>query len=162
MEEHLFPVRNKEKVGFINRWGKIIIDFEFEEATAFSEGLARIYYKDKVGCIDMKGQMVIPTQFEGVREFSEGLAAVSVEEKYGYINRDGLIVIPPTFYNVGSFQNGFANIMSDIMSASSFINKEGTVVLTEKVSLTSAYNEGLINCTGLLLPDLTRVIAARN
>ena len=142
----MFPVNKKGKVGFIDRSGKLVIGYDFEEASAFSEGIARVFHNDKVGCIDTKGQLVIPIQFEDMREFSEGLAVVGVKGKYGYINKDGQMVIPAAFYEADSFQNGLAKIRNDMMSAGSFINKDGKIILSERMGLTSKYNEGLIKC----------------
>jgi hypothetical protein len=146
MEETLFLVQKNGKVGFINKAGQIIIDLEFDGASLFSEGIARVFYKDKVGCIDTKGNLVIPIQYEDMREFSEGFAVVTVNDKQGYINKKGEIIIPPIFYAADSFQNGFAIVREDMFTEGSFINKEGRTILTKRVSLTSAYCEELINC----------------
>ena len=146
MEEDLFHVQKNGKVGFINKAGQVVIDFEFDGASLFSEGIARVFYKDRVGCIDTKGNLVIPIQYENMREFSEGLAVVTVNDKLGYVNKKGEITIPPIFYTADSFQNGFAIVCEDMFTAGSFINKEGQTVLTKRIALTSAYSEGLINC----------------
>jgi hypothetical protein len=146
MEDSLFHVQKNGKVGFINNKGQVIIDFEFDEVSLFSEGLARVFYKDKVGCVDTKGNLVIPIQFKDMLEFSEGLAVVTVRGKQGYIDKTGQIVIPPKFYEADSFQNGFAKVRENMMTVGSFINKDGKTVLTERIALTSTYSEGLINC----------------
>ena len=146
MQETLFHVQKNGKVGFINKAGQVVIDFEFDAASNFSEGIARVFYKDRVGCIDTKGNLVIPIQYEDMREFSEGFAVVSVNDKWGYINKKGEIIIPPVFYEAESFQNGFAKVREDMMTAGSFINKEGGTVITKRLALTSIYSEELINC----------------
>jgi len=146
MQEALFHVQKNGKVGFINKTGQVVIDFEFDGASHFSDGIARVFYKDKVGCIDTKGNLVIPIQFEEMGQFSEGLAFVTIDDKQGYINKKGEIMIPPIFYEADSFQNGFAKVREDMFTGGSFINKEGRRVLTKRVTLTSAYCEELINC----------------
>jgi hypothetical protein len=146
MKDALFHVQKNGKVGFINKKGQVIIDFEFDGASHFSEGIARVFYKDRVGCINTKGNLVIPIQFEDMRAFSEGLAAVKVSDKWGYINKQGEIIIPPIFYVAEKFQNGFAKVREDMFTAGSFINRERRTVLAKRVALTSAYCEELINC----------------
>jgi len=54
----------------INR-GQVVIDFEFDGASNFSEGLAPVFYKNKVGCID---------QATSKDEAEQGLS--SLEEKW--------------------------------------------------------------------------------
>jgi hypothetical protein len=146
MEEALFQVQKKGKVGFINNSGQVVIDFEFDSVSDFSEGLARVYYKKKVGCINTKGNLVIPIKYEDMREFSDGLAVVEIKGGQGYIDRTGHVVIPPKFHNAGSFQNGFALVENPQKPWASFINKSGEIVLTNRVHPLSRYNEGLINC----------------
>ncbi|MBS1605240.1 MAG: WG repeat-containing protein [Bacteroidetes bacterium] len=146
MKETLFLVQRNGRFGFINIAGQVVIDFEFDGASQFSEGIARVFYKGKVGCIDTKGNLVIPIQHENILAFSEGLAVVTINKKDGYINKKGEITIPPIFYQAGLFQNGFAKVQKDMMNAGCFINKDGQTILTKRLGLSSTYSEGLINC----------------
>jgi hypothetical protein len=146
MEEALFQVQKNGKVGFINNRGQVVIDFEFDGVSDFSEGLARVFYKNKVGCIDTRGNLVIPIKYEDMLEFSDGLAVVDIKGGQGYIDRTGQIVIPPKFHRAYSFQNGFAIVENPKKPWASFINKSGEIVLTDRVNPLSRYNEGLINC----------------
>ena len=146
MEEALFQVQRNNKVGFINEAGQVIIDFEFDGASQFSDGIARVFYKGKVGCIDTNGNLVIPIQYENMLSFSEGLAAVTINEKKGFISKKGEIIIPPLFYDVSPFKNGLAKVREDMFSEGCFINKGGQKVITKSVALTSTYSEELINC----------------
>jgi hypothetical protein len=146
MEEALFQVQKNGKVGFINNRGQVVINFEFDEVSDFSEGLARVFYKNKIGCIDTKGNLVIPIKYEYMLEFSDGLAVVEVKSGQGYIDRTGQIIIPTKFHRANSFQNGFAVVENPKKPWASFINKSGEIVLTDRVNPLSRYNEGLINC----------------
>ena len=54
--EGLAAVSENGKWGFIDKKGKVVIDFQFDEVGDFSEGLARVRNKDdKWGYIDKKG-----------------------------------------------------------------------------------------------------------
>ena len=62
--------------GFIDKSGKVVIEPQFDNVSAFSEGLAQVEKDDKWGFIDKNGKVVIEPQYDYVRDFSEGLAEV--------------------------------------------------------------------------------------
>jgi hypothetical protein len=124
----------KDKFGFIDNSGKIVINPQFDGAPEFSEELAAIFIrkesdsKDALwGYIDKTGKMVINTQFKGANLFSEGKALVSDGKKYGYIDKKGLYVINPQFDDAADFSEGLAAIkQGDVWG---FINAEGKIVI---------------------------------
>lgn len=107
-EDGLALVEVGQRSGFIDKAGKIVM--EFDEADAFSEGLAPVKINGKFGFIDKKGKVVIKPRFEKAIPFSEGLAAVAVNGKTGFINRAGQFVIPPQFKQAVSFSDGMAAV----------------------------------------------------
>jgi hypothetical protein len=64
MEEKLYQIRVNDKVGCIDKTGKVIVEPKFEEVEAFSEGLAFVEIEGKRGFIDKTGNMVIEPRFE--------------------------------------------------------------------------------------------------
>jgi hypothetical protein len=101
----LWPVKQGEKWGFIDKTGRLIIPFKFDGAKAFSEGLAAVKVKEKVGYIDETGKFVIPPRFISGYPFSGGLALVILRSfgkdrkdiiemnQLGYVDRSGKLVI---------------------------------------------------------------------
>lgn len=90
--------------GFIDRTGKLVIDFDKLPKTTrnlgeFHEGLAVIYLehassgKSTMGYIDRTGTIVIGPRFDYARDFSEGLAYVETKTFHGFINHQGKVVI---------------------------------------------------------------------
>ena len=71
----LFRVRQSDKIGYVNRKGRVVIQPQFEESGEFAEGLAGVRIGSKWGYINEKGKIVINPQFDAVGEFSDGLAA---------------------------------------------------------------------------------------
>ena len=100
--ESLIPVKNDEgKCGFMNVWTKNIdIDFQWKEASMFSEGLAAVqsFENDRLGYINKQGEVVIPFAWKKARDFQNGLALVTRSKKFlwwdkwVYINKKGEIV----------------------------------------------------------------------
>lgn len=109
-----FPVC-REKCGYIDQVGRVVIPLQFDEVYDFSEGLARVVMNKKTGFIDETGKIVIEPQFGIAREFSEGLAAVTlqwteIEKKWGYINKSGTLTIRYQFKNAENFSDGLAAV----------------------------------------------------
>ena len=77
------------KYGYINRKGVLVIPHQFDEASSFSCGLAKVKQNDLWGYIDYWGRIVIPCEYEYVEDFIDGLAYVQKDGKYGYINKKG-------------------------------------------------------------------------
>lgn len=103
--EGLAAVMNEdERWGFADRNGNVVINYRFEYASCFSEGLAIVKENGKYGFIDTCGRQVIPFRYDDAHRFSHGLAAVSDGEKWGYIDRQGKTVIPCIYDTVEDFE----------------------------------------------------------
>lgn len=121
--EEPFSFEIKQKCGFIDRTGVIVIEPQFSMTGKFSEGLAPVYagrYKrglnaldpdaeaSKWGYVDRTGRVVVPLKYAYASEFSEGLGVVQVGKKWGYIDASGKFVIPARFASADSFSGGLA------------------------------------------------------
>lgn len=146
------------KMGYINREGKVIIAFEYENCRPFSEGLAIVQAFDRTKeafglvtsypmVIDKRGKKVFtPEKYYGLDEYSHGLAAVEVplaglnEHRWGYMDMAGEMVIQPIYDFAYPFSEGLAAVgvyKSDkarkdkdtTQTDWSFIDEKGHVVL---------------------------------
>ena len=69
------------KWGFVDAEGELVIDYTYENAESFGNGLAAVYTDGKWGYIDMDGNLIIAPQFLAATRFSKsGTAAVKMEE----------------------------------------------------------------------------------
>ncbi len=64
--------------GYVDKTGKVVIDFQFEEADDFYDGLARVKVDGKYGFIDKTGKMVIEPQFDHAKSFKNGYALIGM------------------------------------------------------------------------------------
>ena len=96
--EGLAPVLSFNKLGFIDRTGKVVIEPMFRETSGFSEGLAavKIIGSDGQyvwGYIDRAGRFVIAPQFREAHPFAGGLAQVATtEDKKQLIDGTGKVI----------------------------------------------------------------------
>ena len=85
--EGLVTIEEKDKVGFMDITGKIIIPPTYNDAQSFSEGLAAVKLNGKYGYIDKSGKMSIPFQFNDAGSFHEGLRASPLTVNNGAISK---------------------------------------------------------------------------
>ena len=96
--EGLAAVLSFNKIGFIDKTGKVVIKPEFRETNGFSEGLAavKIIGNDGTyvwGYIDRAGKFAVEPRFNEAQPFAGGLAHVStLDGKRQLIDRDGKTV----------------------------------------------------------------------
>lgn len=153
----------KEKVGFVDKTGRFVVEPQFTQAESFSEGLARVAVEDadgeeRLGFIDRGGQFVIPPSFNTDAEFrrnstnfSEGLASlteglnptVTEEARFVYIDKKGTIVLHTEFFFAGPFRDGLAVVYDDERAKWGFIDKSGQVVIPVRYDSASDFSEGL-------------------
>lgn len=86
-----------DKVGAIDKTGKMITGCIFDESWGFSEGLAPVQVENKKwGFINSKGKFVLKPQFDYAQSFFNGLAQVGIKKgKWGwsgFINHNGNFV----------------------------------------------------------------------
>jgi hypothetical protein len=125
--------RNSEKKGvlpsackftFMDKSGRVISAVRFDDAMAFSEGLAPVKVGSLWGYIGKDGAMAIPPQFDDALPFSDGLATVTRGGLRGYIDKIGTLVIPARFKQAGNFHEGLAYV-GDPESGYSYIDRHG-------------------------------------
>lgn len=75
----LLPFLQKDKWGYIDLQGKIVINPQFATANYFNEGLALVSTGNKYGYIDKTGKYVINPDFIRATDFNEDIAFVVKE-----------------------------------------------------------------------------------
>lgn len=136
--QEYFPKKDESgKYGYMagDIW---IIKPQFEQAGAFSDGLAPVVINDKCGYIGKDGTLVIPYRFESAGIFKDGLAAVQLNGKYGYIDNTGKSVIPFRFEKAGNFNNGLAPVK--LNNKYGYIDRSGKSVIPYRYDKADPFN----------------------
>lgn len=84
-EEGYAAVCSDGKWGFLDKDGKLVIDFQYDLAQSFSHGFAAVCVDGKWGYVDEGGNMVIEPQFDAATAFSEAGTAAVKREKWKLI-----------------------------------------------------------------------------
>jgi hypothetical protein len=90
--ENLYPVKKNDKVGFIDRNGKVIIEPIYEEAFSFDQKtkITTVKFDGKWGVISKTGKKIIDFTFDDPIVFSPAMyAPYKNGEKIGYVDRTG-------------------------------------------------------------------------
>lgn len=109
--EGMAAVEYRDRWGYVDTDGNLVIECQYDDAGNFSEGLAAVENdKDLYGYIDKTGAVVIPFQFDDAKDFHEGLAAVKKDKQWGYITKAGILVIPYQYGDAEAFYQGVAQV----------------------------------------------------
>lgn len=72
----LTVMKEKEKYGYADENGKMIIKAQYTQAYPFENGKAKVRKGDKWGYIDEKGKALIAIDYENIEPFENGIARV--------------------------------------------------------------------------------------
>lgn len=147
--EGLLPIEVKNKWGYVDKAGRLVIAPQFEDAESFREGLAPVKVHDEQttwcpadpagnrsgftmrwGYIDKTGKFIIPAQFESAGAFSEGLAPIDNCDRAFFIDKTGKRVIDRNFRYAYPFSSGLARVetMENDTLQSAYIDHAGRIV----------------------------------
>lgn len=131
----LFKPSESDKLGYLDRDGKVAIPPTFSNAYDFSEELAYAQSGGTGGYIDKTGKFVIPPRFTIGGPFRGGLAAINGPGFGYFIDRSGQIpkqFHPSTFVaeSVGNFSDGLAAVQRD--GKWGFVDVQGCTLISPK------------------------------
>ncbi|UYZ69998.1 WG repeat-containing protein [Moraxella bovis] len=139
-DDNLILVKSNGKFGYINQQGETVIDFIYDDAWGFGEGLAWVVQKradDKgldVYFIDEKGSRVfdVPKDVSSMGVvFNEGLYMVEKDGRFGYVNKEGELAIDYQDYDyVEGFEHGLNVVTKNDKEGA--IDRMGNIVIPIK------------------------------
>ncbi|WP_017656110.1 WG repeat-containing protein [Fortiea contorta] len=156
------------KYGYIDKTGKIVIPPQFDQAKAFSEGLAAVELRENGisnwGYIDLTGKTIITPQFYAANNFSEGLAQIHSSASRGYIDKTGkliinaneLMIIPGSYISeLHSFSSGLALVR--VGNKFVFIDKNGKWHIKPELPNATSFQDGIarVNIAGKWLQNVS-------
>jgi len=112
--QKLFPFKKKDKWGYLNFEGKIVIDAKYDYAEPFNDGNAVVALNNLPCLIDLKENRLIDTGlYQYIGRYSNGLAPV-MDYKFRrfYLNNKSkkIITLDSTIYDARPFNKGIARV----------------------------------------------------
>lgn len=132
----LLPLNWRGKWGYLSKDGQKEIEFIYDFARPFNEGLAAVSMNGKTGFIDKTGQMRIEAKFDDADDFHEGFAVVEMNELFGLINRSGEYIVEPIYEDLGGVYEGLCAFETD--EGYGYFDQKGFVRL--RPSFSDAYD----------------------
>lgn len=160
--ENVGIVYYKEKFGYIDTNGKVIVAPVYDQAKVFQHGRGAVAHSSMWGYINKNGKEVIALKYQSAGSFSpNGLASISVsknntqdgdqeaaivEYSYsqnlsGYIDSTGAVVIEPRFHYSEYFCDGLAKVI-DQNNMVGYIDRNGKYVIQPKYRTGSNFSNG--------------------
>jgi len=135
-------VLRNNKYGYMKD-GKMVIKADYEFASEFSEGLARVGKNGKYGFINENGKVIIPIKYLSASNFNYGLAVLkTVDNKFLFVDKTGKPLTGNTFLDARSFSEGLAAVQDQYYKYG-FINTKGELVIPCEYSTVSWFREGI-------------------
>jgi hypothetical protein len=136
--EELINVRKNNKYGFIDKSGKTVIPFNYDEAYPFHKGIAPVKLNDKWGFVNKKGELVIPAIYDYVNNvgnnyhfpFENNFEMAQLDDKWVAIDTKGKQILPDKYFFEYdfNFNDGLLNLLAEDKRI--VVDKKGEIVNT--------------------------------
>lgn len=152
--EDLVAACQELRCGYTDHSGNWVIAPQFDNAFAFSDGVARIVKNGLVAYIDRRGRFLTPEppanatapwlwRPDSMRDGQSNNGGVV----FGYIDRSGKFIIPPVFSRLGDFSENLAPAQSS-NGAFGYIGPEGNWVIPPVFNEAGNFSDGLAAVRG--------------
>lgn len=147
--QSIYPDKNqKGKWGYVNDHGDKVIDYKYDEAGYFDDGVATVKKGDSYGVINTDGKEVISVKYNLIEPHSKTIYRVAadgkvkdgvlMDEKYGFISKEGKVLLKPEYEEIGTFNNGLAYIKKGNLYG--YINDNIDVIIPCKYNAIGTFN----------------------
>lgn len=128
----LFRIVENERVGYIDKNGKVIIQPKYKNGFDFSEELAPVRLNGKYGFIDKEERFVIQPKYDFATSFYNGIACVYLDGKPSFINKNDKIVLGKQYTSI-TFINQNLAIVGTPTSKKAIIDLNLKKLLTDTI-----------------------------
>lgn len=132
---------------YIDKKGKMKLDFLYDEAYEFKEGLARVNNLSFFGFIDKSGKLIVKYSYDFCNDFSGGYAFVGIPDtgytkvKWGLINKFGAMMFDFTYSAVNDFSEGIASVFDG--HKWKYIDPQNIQIIDKKYDYAESFKNGL-------------------
>ncbi|MEM7155606.1 MAG: WG repeat-containing protein [Myxococcota bacterium] len=110
--------------------GTVAIPVRYDACGNFHDGVAWAGLPGAhVGVIEKTGRFVVEQKYDEITDASEERMFVKVGERWGLLDTTGRVILEPQFFAVRSFSEGWASVLREGGGGTTYIDREGAVVL---------------------------------
>ena len=144
-ENRIAIINNDGKIGFLNENSEIIIDYQYDTATDFEEGISVVSMNNKFGAIDKYGTTVVEFNYDDLEWcVNYNVYIIEKNELFGLISRIGDFVLECKFKWIDSFYYSRARYLND-KDLIGFIDPTGEIVIEAKWNDATSFVDGYAN-----------------
>lgn len=142
--EGLAAISNEEYiVGFIDKKGKVVIDYRFDEPAEFSEGKAKITLGGKFGFIDTLGNILINVAYDEAKPFKNSRTFLAQNTagipKWALADESGNKLTEYVFDSCEMFSQNFGMVRFE--GSFGFVNKNGEFAFPDFYNFVLPFND---------------------
>lgn len=100
----LKPIEKDGKWGYADYSNNIVMDYQFEKAKYFSNGIGAVKKDGKWGYINQFGEYSIPSKYEEAGTFHCSTTFAKLDGKYGLINQKDSLITPMQYDTVFGYK----------------------------------------------------------
>lgn len=101
-------VRQGDKIGLMDYNSNLILDYQFDTAGSFMDGLSCVRLGSRYAFVDGDGDVFLPPVYTYAKDFHDGLTIVGNEQGYSLINKKGHVVSNLSADEIRPFSEGMA------------------------------------------------------
>lgn len=138
----LVAVEKDGKYGYIDRTGKTIIQFLYDDATPFYNDLAVVEVNGKMHVINKKGENILNDSYDRLQIDKEtGNIFYRSNSKWGLMDKTGKVITDALYDQLYEFSEGRALVKSG--SSYGFIDSKGKTVISIEYKYAESFSNGL-------------------
>ena len=136
-------ILKKNKYGYVNKSGDMVVKAKYDYATDFREDRARVGKAGKYGFVDAEGNEVVPMKYIAASNYNYGYAVVKTgEDEFFFIDNSGNKMNDIIYYDAKSFNEGLAAVQNEFYKYG-FIDTVGNEVIPFVYNNVSWFVEGI-------------------
>lgn len=137
----LAAVKLGDRWGYVDTSGRVVLEFKYEDARPFYNGMAAVKEQGMWGYIRPDGSPAFDKKQRVYFAFADGLAPAEENGKVGYLRMNGSWGIPPQFANAQPFSEGMAAVSAG--GKVGFIDMAGRWIIQPQFESAQAFAGGL-------------------
>lgn len=148
-QQVLYPVKQGNRWGYIDRRGNMQIAPRFFSAGIFNKGLAPVREEGTFGYINASGEMVIPAAYDIAYPFYNDIALVYIDGKSFLINTKGEVLFQHPYHRLYLYSKTGVAVAETYAGRKVLINMKGELLSDTVYKSIRAFNNGLAVVQGL-------------